>query len=947
MSKTKISFIRTIRLWGILFLVVLGVVIIALDLSGSYREAQQRAEQMRADYIDQQCQRIRCEVERVVKLVDYETSQIVARQQSKIRTRVYEAYAIAEHIYQRNSGSKSPAEIRQLVIDAIRPIRYDNGEGYFFITGLDGTEYLFADHPDLENTNMLDVQDVQGNYVIRDMIDIARETGEGFCRYCWTKPDLPGNSHRKISYVKRFQPYDWFIGSGVYLDGIEEAMREIIGLYVETHRFGPQRQGYVFILDLLDINGGKNFAIMYANPNRPDIVGQYISDDLQDAKGKMFRREFLKGLRDHGECYVDYWYKKFDQPDPNPKTSFFKLAGDGRFIVAAGVYLDDVEEKILAMQAGINTEVKQNMLVFSLAVAATILTFVILLNWLSRRMKNDFSLLADFFGRAVYSSEAIRRDRVRFVELDQLAGFANRMLEDKAGAQKALYDEREQLLVTLNAIIDGVITVDNAGHIELMNQVAEELTGWTQDETAGKVLSDIFKGDFTENFLSSGGFPAPLCTEEKLTNAGMGQLVSKDGTAYRISASSAPILDVSGVQRGQVIVFRDETERLKTEEELFKARKLESVGLLAGGIAHDFNNILAGLFGNIELARRKIPQGHEASPYLKLAHDSLERATGLTKQLLTFAKGGDPLLEAVSLQQVIDNVIQFNLSGSRVKADIKLPDDLWPVKADRGQLGQVLGNLTLNAKQAMPLGGLLKVTAENLPFSESRNPGKISTDCIKLRIADEGIGMTADVLDKIFDPYFTTKQSGSGLGLATVRSIIDKHSGHITVDSRVGEGTVFTLYLPADHALGQKGSTDSPQSETPSAAAGRILVVDDDKVVQNVLGEMLQILGYAVDIVDEGAHAIERYDAAKRAGSPYVAVIMDLTIPGGMGGKEATEGILFRDPQARVIAASGYSTDPIMAHYEQYRFSGRITKPFQLEDLRRELGRVLTMSVKG
>ena len=948
MTKTKISFIGTIRIWGILFLIVLGAVIIALDLSGSYREAQQRAEQMRADYIEQQRQRIRCEVERVAKLIDYETSQIVAKRQSEIKTRVYEAYAIADNIYQKYNGSKSPSEIRQLIINAVRPIRYDNGDGYFFITGLDGTEYLFADRPDLENTNMLNVQDAQGNYVIRDMINIARESGEGFYLYRWTKPYHAGDNHRKVSYVKRFEVYDWFIGSGAYLDGIEDAMHKIISQHVETHRFGPQRQGYVFILDLLDINGGKNFAIMYANPNRPDIVGQYVSDDLKDAKGKMFRKEFLKGLREHGECYVDYWYKKFDQPDPSPKTSFFKLAAEGRFIVAAGVYLDDVEDKILAMQAKSNAEIRRNVLVFSIAVIVTVITFVALLNWLSRRLKYDFSLFADFFGRAAYSSEAIEHDDVRFVELDQLAGFANQMLEDKAGAQKALYDEREQLLVTLNAIIDGVITVDHDGHIELMNQVAQDLTGWAQDETAGKGLQDIFKGDFSENFFSTGQeASAPVSEDVSLFSEYMGTLVSKNGTSYQVSASSAPIFDASGAQRGRVIVFRDETERLRTEEELFNAKKLESVGLLAGGIAHDFNNILSGLFGNIELAKRKIPEDHEAAHYLKMAHGALERATGLTKQLLTFAKGGDPVLEAVGLQQVIDNIIQFNLSGSRVKADIKLPDDLWPIKADRGQLGQVIGNLTLNAKHAMPMGGTLRVTAENVAFSESLKTNKIATDCIKLQIADEGIGMTADVMDKIFDPYFTTKHSGSGLGLATVRSIIDKHNGHISVSSRVGKGTVFTLYLPADRAIHQNGTEASGESEAVSAATGRILVVDDDKVVQAVLSEMLQILGYAVDIVDEGEQAIDRYVAAIDKKNPYAVVIMDLTIPGGMGGKEATACILSRDPHAKVIATSGYSTDPIMAHFEQYRFSGRIIKPFQLEDVRKELSRVLTMSVKG
>jgi len=929
--KNKISFIKAIRLWGILFLVVLAVILIALHVARSYRDGNIRAEQIRADYIEEQRQLITFEVDRVIRLMNFETEHIVQLEQDRIKKRVYEAYAIANNLYQQHKSSKSIAEIRKLVVDAIRPIRFDQGRGYYFINGLDGISHLRPDQPAQEGTNTLGVQDTRGRFVMRDMINIVTHSDEGFYRYRWAKPDNENSDFLKYSFVKRFEPLDCFIGTGVYIDAIEALMQKIISQYIQNHRFGPNRLGYVFILDLLDIQGGDKFAIMYANPNRPDLVGKLISDTVEDAKGKMFRKEFLQGLRDHGECYVDYWYKKFDNVEPSPKTSFFKLSEDSRFVVAAGVYLDDVEGKIVKMQTDLNGEIWTHVRLFVFVVFITIVGFILLWNWLSRRLKNDFQLFADFFNRAASSSKDINRGLVKFSELDQLAVSANQMLDDKDSAEKALVDEREQLLVTLHSIIDGVITTDTEGRVEIMNHVSENLTGWSQAEAIGKPLREV------------------LClkTEKPLseTSSALGQkalLIAKNGREYQITVAGAPLRGTEGESRGQVVVFRDETERLKIEEELFQAKKLESVGLLAGGIAHDFNNILAGVFGNIELAKRKIPEDHVAYSYLQVAHQALERATNLTNQLLTFAKGGEPILEAVGVEQVIEAVLQFNLSGSQVKAKIDFPEDLWLVKADKGQLGQVLANLTINAKHAMPRGGTLHVTGENISSGSYEVPNGLSGDYVKLHIRDEGIGMTTDILDKIFDPYFSTKKAGSGLGLAIVRSIIEKHNGWIGVASEPGQGTIFTICLPAEKTF-HKISVDRTPPEAISTydPGGKILVVDDEEIVRKLLKDMLNISGYSVETADDGGMGRDKYLAAKDSKKPYDLVIMDLTIPGGMGGKEAVEEILNIDPAAKVIASSGYSTDPIMAKYQEYGFKGRISKPFRLADLQDEISRVL------
>lgn len=415
--------------------------------------------------------------------------------------------------------------------------------------------------------------------------------------------------------------------------------------------------------------------------------------------------------------------------------------------------------------------------------------------------------------------------------------------------------------------------------------------------------------------------------------------VTSQKEEYQIVISKVTILADGKNILGNLIVFRDETEKLKTEAELLNARKLESIGVLAGGIAHDFNNILAGLFGNIELAKLSLDTNHKSYKFIKTAHDSLERATNLTSQLLTFAKGGDPVLAAVNLKQLIHDVVSFNLSGSHIKAVYEISENLWGINADQGQISQVVSNLVINAQHSMPNGGHIYAQARNIPAQFS----DLKVDTVMLQIRDEGVGIPKEIIERIFDPYFSTKQTGSGLGLAMVRCIIDKHKGSISVESSSGRETTFTVYLPADKSgAWQKRSRQEPSFELPAAKALKILVIDDDATVATMLTDMLCLEGYVVDVAEEGNMGIKKYAAAFESNSPYGITFLDLTIPGGTGGKQAIKTILGCNPEAKVIAISGYSTDPIMANHTKYGFSGRLSKPFQLRELRTELSRVLS-----
>jgi PAS domain S-box-containing protein len=397
-----------------------------------------------------------------------------------------------------------------------------------------------------------------------------------------------------------------------------------------------------------------------------------------------------------------------------------------------------------------------------------------------------------------------------------------------------------------------------------------------------------------------------------------------------LQVTKIPIKDKEGRVAGIISSINDITERKKMEHELLKIQKLESVGVLAGGIAHDFNNLLTGILGNIELAKLYVGPESKAHHRLVQAENASLAAKNLTRQLLTFSRGGAPVIKTASVAELIRDSTEFSLRGSNMRALFDLPTDLWLAEIDEGQISQVIQNLVKNADQAMPEGGNIEIRVRNIKLT--KNSGlPLKAGCyLEVAVKDHGHGIPEKILGRIFDPYFTTKPQGSGLGLAVCYSIIKQHMGHLDVDSAPGAGTTFKFYLPASCRPAVGGSR---HRETPFTGQGRILVMDDDETVREIAGEMLRIIGYQVEFAADGLEAIKNWIGARRLGKPYVAVLMDLTVRGGMGGREAVGKLRELDPEVKVIAASGYATDPIMTDFQQYGFSGAVHKPFMIQEL--------------
>ena len=487
--------------------------------------------------------------------------------------------------------------------------------------------------------------------------------------------------------------------------------------------------------------------------------------------------------------------------------------------------------------------------------------------------------------------------------------------------------------ININRLEDGMYVDVNEGFCrtlgyspaEVIGRTSLELNIWSEPKGRQRLVERLSQDGVCENLEA--------------------EFRTKDGRLLT-GLMSARIIPLKGALH-IISITRDITERKIHQKEQLKIEKLESLGILAGGIAHDFNNILTGIMGNISFARVFLDPSHSAYRPLAAAEKAAMRAGELAHQLLTFARGGEPIKKIVSAPQVIDEALGFVLHGSNVRAEVDISDSVSAFEADEGQISQVLHNIFINATQAMPGGGILKVGATDIDLVAG-NPAQLPPSrYVRITIADQGCGITTDNLKKIFDPYFSTKSEGYGLGLASVYSIIARHGGHVAVSSELGQGTCFTIFLPATNgqatptpAAGDNLPADSPKK------GGAILVMDDDSLITEIATAILTHAGYTATICRSGEEAIDRYTAAAEAGSPFAMVIMDLTIPGRMGGQEAAAQIKARFPAACLVVSSGYSNDQVMSHYQDYGFDGAIAKPYTMEKFKRVLDGLLALPLR-
>ena len=526
------------------------------------------------------------------------------------------------------------------------------------------------------------------------------------------------------------------------------------------------------------------------------------------------------------------------------------------------------------------------------------------------------------------------------IGLDTHYGFILRDISDRKHLEQALIAEKDHLVTTLQSLNEGIITTDREGRITFLNPLAEQITEWTHQDAVTCPLQDVFRltderslaeHDATLSFSqASAALHQPDAPQ---------QIITKHGIQRTISMRETPIRDRNTHLIGTVIVFHDITDQHRHQDEQQRISKLHSLGVLAGGLAHDFNNLLTTILGNVFVAKlRMIPQD-PLTQNLEQAEQACLRAKELTQQLLTFAKGGAPIKTSIVLGDLLRKSAIFALSGSSISCHFDIPNDLWPLDADASQLRQVIQNITINARQAMAQGCHFSIRVENaglLNIATLPSPSLPPGNYVKILFEDQGTGIPDQDLPNIFDPYFTTKPGASGLGLATAHSIIQQHQGHINVHSEVGKGTTFTIYLPSSYA------PVNIDRQIINKGRGRILVMDDEQSIRRMVDDALTQFGYKVTSVEDGQAAIDVFSEALATGNFFDAILLDLTIPGGMGGKETIQHLRQLDPHVKAIVTSGYSDDPIMSDFQTFGFHGILVKPYKIVDLAKSLESLCT-----
>lgn len=553
-------------------------------------------------------------------------------------------------------------------------------------------------------------------------------------------------------------------------------------------------------------------------------------------------------------------------------------------------------------------------------------------------------------GVVVMEGMLIAHDSIR-IQLQPFFVYAALMLGNEISSYSVLEQAHQQLLQTHQSLErettarqeaeklyrmlfeqspDGIMLIDPESLKTLrFNHAAHRMLGYSLDEFAALTIPDVAAQDDRNEVtrrvriaLERGDhtFETRLCAKG-------GEFRDVLVTMKRMTAAGRPLLHT---------ICRDITDAKKMEQEFFKNQKLESIGLLAGGIAHDFNNLLAAIMGNISLASALLQPGSRSVSLLAESEKACLRARDLTRQLLTFSKGGAPVRRLNSIEQIVRESASFAVRGSGAFCNFHVANGLWQAEIDEGQISQVIHNLVINAVQAMPRGGVITITCSNVPAATE---GEV--DFVRIDIEDQGEGIPPEVLPRIYDPYFTTKQQGSGLGLASSYSIIRNHGGCIEVSSPPGRGATFSIFLPATVATMLPTTVEPRQGRTRPC---KILVMDDEEMLRDVITTMLNQLGHRVETACDGKEALAHYQRAQDAENPFDAVILDLTIPGGMGGRETMARLLEIDPEVKVIVSSGYASDMTMSDFRSHGFCNILSKPYNLQDLIRVLEELFTQN---
>ena len=791
-----------------------------LWMQGEYSDFKAESKRLRLEYIESQKVIIKREVLNRVNLIKLRKAQAEDRLKQAIKDRVYTAHQIASNIYQKNIGSKTPDEIGQIIKEALRPIRFDNGQGYYFAGSMNGIDVLYPVKPEVEGKNLIDLQDAKGNFVMQDEIEIINKYNEGFVTHYWPKPgNNPDKSFPKISFVKYFKPLNWYLGTGSYLDEAKHYIQHELLTRLAEHRFGID--GYFF---------GSTYKGDSLFSNGKVTLGQGNLWDLTDPDGVKIIQAQRKAVENKDGGFIYYSWHKLNTSPPSPKISFVIGLPDWEWMLGAGFYTDFINKAMAEKKAAMESHFKKQVIrsIFILTVLLALIWF-----WSKRILKQiqkSIDIFSSFLKKASTDSITIDPDQLELQEFREIAILTNEMLTNRLQAEK---------------------------------------------------------------------------TKKEL------------------------------------------------EEKLQQAQKMEAIGSLAGGIAHDFNNVLFSIIGFTELTIADMPKDDQNQSNLDQVLVAANRAKEMVQQILAFSRQTKTEKKPVKIQSIIKEVVKLLKSSipSTIEIKVSIDKNCNPVFADPGQIHQIIMNLATNAAHAMKeKGGVMefilkqqKILLEDLSIYPNLHTGTY----IKLIVKDTGYGIHSEIIDKIFDPYFTTKKvgEGTGMGLSVVHEIISDHDGEIIVKTKPEKGTAFHIFLPTIEkttSINQDLEQDITSPDPIPTGTENILFVDDDAQIAIMTEKILSRLGYHVTLHTDSRKALETF---KKNPDKFDVIITDMTMPKMTGTELATK--LFKiKPDVQIILCSGHSDLIDKQIARSMGIKEYITKPITLKQIAETIRRVLTKEDK-
>lgn len=925
----KVSLSKMLKLWGVLLIVGVAVSIAGLDFLVTARDFDRRSESLRVDYIDNQKASIRHEVDRVISMISYAKSKSEVVTRSKIKNRVEEAYAIAENIYQQNKKSKTKVEMRAMVVDALRTIRFAAGTGYFFIIDLDGTSILFADRPSEEGKNLLHIKDTKGQYVAQDLIHLVKTEGKGFYEYNWTKPGAEGRDFKKISFVKMFASLGCFIGTGLYVDDVEAEIKSELLEEIGRLRFGRNMDGYVFVVSY----GG----VTLMNSTQRQLIGKNAWD-VTDCDGVKIVQEERRAVENPDGGFIYYKWNKPSSMEPSPKTSFVKGIPDWQWMVGAGVYLDDVDVDIALLQAELYKRNQRLMLYFFGIVVIIIAVALVGLRGLSHRLNRDIELFGSFFKRAASTNEPMNRAKVSLMELDQIAGDANKMLTDKIQIEREL----KLFKVFAENSSEGMGWSGVDGKCVYLNQALADLAGEPdRNNCLGCNVAESYYPDSEQKRIHEEVFPIVLqegtWSGELLIKRKNGELISTRNSMSLIRGKDGEPLYFTNIITDISKLKEAEQEKERMGLQLLQAKKMESIGLMAGGVAHDLNNILSGIVGYPELLLLKLPKESDLREPLEAIQDSGERAAAVVADLLTVARGVASVRQPENINVLIREymespecfAMQQDHPDVAFRTELNASDPV--IACSSVHVKKCIMNLVINGAEATTERGFVTVYSSNILLDQSRSSElKLAAgNYVVVCVGDSGPGVNSRDIEHIFEPFYSKKvmgKSGTGLGLAVVWNTMEDHGGRVLVESS-SSGTRFELYFPVVDDVERDKDVEVAQSDLHTGDQ-RILIIDDEPQLRDIATRMLESLGYTVDAVPSGELGLEFVRK-----NPVDLVILDMVMDPGMSGRQTYEAILKKYPDQKALVVSGFSESDDVKETLRLGAWGFIEKPYSLADL--------------